>query len=137
MVRGKIQDALGDRPGGTLLPTLGVPIDVQLRHHLAVYFRPLPPRLDVGCVKKDTREDADQVIQLVGGAWPTDGKPWKISDNDGVLMLDSEQLELFVASTGQPIHVATSSLGRRFLRTNPDDQGVDNLAALPECPRTP
>jgi hypothetical protein len=137
MVRGKIQDALGDRPGGTLLPTLGVPIDVQLRHHLAVYFRPLPPRLDVGCVKKDTREDADQVIQLVGGAWPTDGKPWKISDNDGVLMLDSEQLELFVASTGQPIHVSISSLGRRFLRANPDAQGVDNLAALPECPRTP
>jgi hypothetical protein len=40
---------------------------------------------------------------------------------------------LFIESTGQPIHVSTSSLGRRFLRSNPDDQGVDNLAALPEC----
>jgi hypothetical protein len=137
MVRGKIEDALGARPGGSLLPTLGVPIDVQLRHHLAVYFRPLPPRLGVGCVKKDTREDADQVIQLVGGAWPTDGTPWKISDNDGVLMLDAGQLELFIAPTGQPIHVSTSSRGRRFLRSDPDDQGVDNLAALPECPRPP
>lgn len=137
MVRGKIEDALGDRPGGSLLPTLGVPIDVQLRHHLAVYFRPLPPRLGVACVKKDTREDVDQVIQLVGGAWPTDGTQWKISDNDGALMLDAGQLELFLESTGQPIHVSTSSLGRRFLRSNPDDEAVDNLAALPECPRTP
>jgi hypothetical protein len=62
---------------------------------------------------------------------------WKISDNDGVLMLDAGQLELFSESTGQPIHVSTSSLGRRFLRSNPDDEGVDNLGTLPECPRTP
>ena len=69
-----------------------------------------------------------EVIQLVGGAWPADSAQWKISDNDGVRMLDA----------GQPIHVSTSSLGRRFLRSsNPDDEGADHLAALAECPRTP
>lgn len=140
MVRGKIEDALGDRPGGTLLPTLGVPIDVQLRRHLTVFYRPLPNRLGVTCVKHDTREDVDNVIQLVGGTWPTDGKVWKISDNDAVLLIDRNELELFVDlgnGAEQPIHVSTSSLNRRYLRTDPDAQGVDNLASLPECPRTP
>jgi hypothetical protein len=138
MVRGKIEDALGDRPGGTLLPTLGVPIDVQLhQHHLAVYFRALPSRLDVGCVKHDTAEDVDQVIQLVGGVWPGDGRPWKISDNDGVLMVDAGALELFITPSGQPIHVSTSATGRRYLRSNPDDVNPDNLAQLPECPPSP
>lgn len=142
MVRGKVEDALGDRPGGSLLPTLGVPIDVRLRKHLAVYFRPLPPRLGVGCVKRDTKEDADEVLQLVGGAWPTDGKPWKISDNDGVLMVDAGRLELYIEpsagdGTEQPIHVSKSSLGRGYLRSNPDPEGENNLASLPECARTP
>jgi hypothetical protein len=138
MVRGKVQDALGDRPGGSLLPTLGVPIDVHLDpRRLAVWFRPIPPSLEVGCVKRDTAEDIDDVLQLVGGVWPTDGRPWKISDADGVLMIDSGALDLSVAGTGQPIHVSTSSAGRRYLRTNPDGQNPDNLHALPQCPRTP
>ena len=79
-----------------------------------------------------------EVIQLVGGAWPADRAQWKISDNDGVRMLDAGQLELFIEPAGQPIRVSTSSLGRRFLRSsNPDDEGADHLAALAECPRTP
>ena len=71
---------MGDRPGGILLPTLGVPIDVQLRHHLAVYFRPLSSQLEVACVNKDTRVDlelqvgarADPMVHSVGrfSGWP-------------------------------------------------------------------
>ena len=142
IVRGQVQNALGDRPGGSLLPTLGVPIDIQLRRDLAVYFRATPPRLDVSCIKKDTTEDLDEVIQIVGGSWPTDGKQWKISDNDAVVMLDKGQLELFIdaaaaGGTAQRIHVATSSNGRRYLRTDPDEAVADNLASLPECPVTP
>ena len=76
-----------------------------------------------------------EVIQLVGGAWPADSAQWKISDNDGVRMLDAGQLELFIEPAGQPIHVSTSSLGRRFLRSsNPDDDGADHHAALAEPP---
>jgi hypothetical protein len=36
----------------------------------------------------------------VGDAWPTDSAQWKISDNDGVLMLDAGQLELFIEPAG-------------------------------------
>jgi hypothetical protein len=138
----EVADALTDRPDGLLLPTLGVPIDVLFnRQRLAVYFRQLPPRLAVSSIKRDTAEDADQVIQLVGGPWPTDGKLYKISDNDGALLVESEELELFVdpaiAGTEQPIHTSVSSLGRRFLRTDPNEGDLDNLEGLPEAPTTP
>jgi hypothetical protein len=137
MVGSQVQDALGDRPGGTLLPTVGVPIEVTLTTHLAVFFRQLPPRLGITCVKQDTAEDIDEVIQIVGGPWPTDGKPWRISDNDGALLIDAGTLELFVDAGGgveQPVHVSTSSRGRRFLRTNPNEGPVDNLRELLACP---
>jgi hypothetical protein len=138
----EVQSALTDRPDGLKLPTVGVPIDVLLnRQRLAVYFRQLPPRLSISCIKRDTDEDADQVIQLVGGPWPTDGKQYKISDNDGALLVESEELELFIdpsiAGVEQPLHVAMSPLGRRFLRTNPNEGNVDNLDSLPECTPTP
>ena len=137
IVGNEVENALGDRPGGTLLPTVGVPIEVTLTTHLAVFFRQLPPRLGINCVKKDTVEDIDEMIQLVGGLWPTDGKPWRISDNDGALLIDEGKLELFVDAGGgveQPIHVSTSSKGRRFLRTNPNEGPVDNLSNLSDCP---
>jgi len=137
MVGSEVERALGDRPGGTLLPTVGVPIEVKLTTHLAVFFRQLPPRLGINCVKQDTTEDVDEIIQLVGGLWPTDGKPWKISDNDGALLIGEGKLELFVDAGGgveQPIHVSTSSKGRRFLRTNPNEGPVDNLSELSACP---
>ncbi|HEX8074224.1 MAG TPA: DUF3892 domain-containing protein [Thermoleophilaceae bacterium] len=144
MVRGGIQSALGKRPGGTVLPTIGVPIDVWLGHHLAVYYRRLPPRLGVSCVKRDTPEDVDAAIQVVGGRWPTDGKLWKISVNDGAQLLqdDEVELDLFIeAEAGggieQPIHVSHTEEGRAYLRADPDDAVVDNLASLPECPVTP
>ena len=137
IVGSEVENALGDRPGGTLLPTVGVPIEVTLTTHLAVFFRQLPPRLGINCVKKDTVEDIDEMIQLVGGLWPTDGKPWRISDNDGALLIDEGKLKLFVEAGGgveQPIHVSTSSKGRRFLRTNPNEGPVDNLSNLSDCP---
>ncbi|HYO04010.1 MAG TPA: DUF3892 domain-containing protein [Mycobacterium sp.] len=136
IVSSEVEDALGDRPGGTLLPTVGVPIEATLTTHLAVFFRQLPPRLGISCVKKDTVEDIDEIIQLVGGRWPTDGKPWRISDNDGALLIDEGKLELFIdagAGVEQPIHVSTSSRGRRFLRTNPNEGPVDNLGKLSDC----
>jgi hypothetical protein len=138
----EVGNALTDRPDGLLLPTLGAPIDVALnRRRLAIYFRQLPDRLPVNCIKRDTGEDVDEVIQLVGGPWPTDGKPYRISDNDGSLLVESNELELFIdpaiAGTEQLLHTSMSSLGRRFLRTNPNEGNVDNLDSLPECTPTP
>lgn len=142
-VTSEIQSSLGKRRDGTVLPLLGLPIDVSLtRQRLAVFFRQLPRRLDVSCMKPDTADDADQMIQLVGGGWPTDGKPWRISDSDAALSVKSGGLALFVAAdvtggTAQPIGVSTSSKGRLFLRADRNIGTVDNLGELPHCPPAP
>jgi hypothetical protein len=139
----KVQDALDDRRDGTVLPSLGIPIDVSLtRQRLAVFFRQLPEELDVSCMKPDTADDADEMIQLVGGAWPTDGKQWRISDSDAALAVKSGALKLFIAAdvaggTRQNIGVSTSIKGRLFLRADHDIGTVDNLGELPQCELTP
>ena len=139
----KVQDALDDRRDGTVLPSLGIPIDVSLtRQRLAVFFRQLPDELDVRCMKPDTADDADEMIQLVGGAWPTDGKQWRLSDSDAALAVKSGALKLFVAAdvaggTRQNIGVSTSIKGRLFLRADHDIGTVDNLGELPQCELTP
>src|ERR1700744_23852 len=69
----QVKKSLDNRPEGTSLPPIGIPIDVDFnRKRLAGYFRPLPSKLWVGCVALDN-EDADTSgVSQVGGRWPTD-----------------------------------------------------------------
>ncbi len=138
-VGGKIKDALAGKRDGESVPAQGIPISVDLnRQRLAVFARPLPPRLDVRCIKPDSHEDADEVIQLIGGEWPGDGAQWRLSDSDGALLVRGGALELFVAAdvaggTEQRIGVSSSIKDRLFLRTDPDPAMENNLAGLPRC----
>ncbi|WP_264991517.1 hypothetical protein, partial [Mycobacterium kiyosense] len=46
----QVKKSLDDRPEGTSLPPIGMPVDVDLnRQRLAVYFRPVPAKLWLGC----------------------------------------------------------------------------------------
>lgn len=133
----KVREVLSGDRTGSLLPKTGfLPVDLWLRDHLLVFFRELPARLDVSCVQRDDKKaDDDDVLQQVGGGWPTDQEPWRITVNDGVLLVKSGQLALF--SNDQPISVATSSANREYLRSDPNPSAPDNLDALPECGRFP
>ena len=54
----QVKQSLNDRPEGTSLPPIGIPIEVDFnRQRLAVYFRPLPAKLWIGCVSVDDEED--------------------------------------------------------------------------------
>jgi hypothetical protein len=47
----QVKKSLNARPEGTLLPPIGLPVDVDLnRQRLAVYFRPPPAKLRISCV---------------------------------------------------------------------------------------
>jgi hypothetical protein len=128
----QVKKSLNDRPEGTSLPSIGIPVDADLnRQRLAVYFRPPPAKLWVGCV---TAEDGD--LRLVGGRWPTDGHPWKLSNDDAVLFVDSGELQLFVdpdcaTDNKLRIGVVSSADGRRRLQINGKDS--DALQRLPRC----
>jgi hypothetical protein len=110
----EVRKSLDDRPEGTLLPPVGIPIDVNLtRQRLAVYFRQLPPRLAVSCA-----ETEDDAVQVVGGRWPTDGKPWKLAVDDAELFVESDEVDLVVEyPNGERAPI----------------KGWDSLRTLPEC----
>jgi hypothetical protein len=133
----QVKKSLNDRPDGTSLPEIGIPIDVDFnRQRLAVYFRPLPAKLWVGCVAVDDEDSAD--VRLVGGRWPTDGQPWTLSNDDAMLFVDSGELELLmepdsVSGGGPPISVATAADGQRYLQVANEDP--DKLRRLPRCGR--
>ena len=134
----QVKKSLSDRPEGTSLPAIGIPVETDFnRQRLAVYFRPLPAKLWVGCVATDAVEeeggDRDE-IRLVGGKWPTDGRPWKLSNDDAMLFVDSGELQLLlepdsVSGDGTPIGVATAADGRRYLQVENEDP--DKLLRLP------
>jgi hypothetical protein len=134
----QVKQSLNDRPEGTSLPPIGIPIDVDFnRQRLAVYFRPLPSKLWIGSVALDGEGDADDsAIRLVSGRWPTDDHPWKLSYDDAMLYAGSGELQLFMEPdsvsdpVGRAITVATADNGRRYLQVENEDAG--KLARLPQ-----
>jgi hypothetical protein len=115
-----------------------MPVDLDLnRQRLAVYFRPVPAKLWIDCVDADADEgqpaDADG-IRVVGGRWPTDGHPWRLSHDDAVLFVDSNELQLLIDPAGGgpelPVGVGVEEGGRRRLRVQGDP---DTLRRLPHC----
>ncbi len=135
----QVKHSLNDRPDGTSLPPIGIPVDVDFnRHRLAVYFRPLPAKLWVGSADIDDQDGDRPEVRLVGGRWPTDGHPWKLSNDDAMLYVDSGELQLFmepdsVSGDGAPISVATAPDGRHYLQVENEDP--DKLQRLPGLDR--
>jgi hypothetical protein len=135
----QVKHSLNDRPEGTSLPPIGIPVDVDFtRQRLAVYFRPLPAKLWVGCADVDDHDGDRPDIRLVGGRWPTDGHPWKLSNDDAMLYVDSGELQLFmepdsVSGDGAPISVATGPNGQHYLQVENEDP--DKLQRLPGLDR--
>jgi hypothetical protein len=135
----QVKQSLNDRPEGTSLPPIGIPIEVDFnRQRLAVYFRPLPAKLWIGCVSVEDEEDDNREtdIRLVGGRWPTDGHPWKLSNDDAMLYVDSGELQLLmepdsVSGEGSAISVASAADGRRYLQVENED--AEKLHRIPRC----
>ena len=138
----QVKKSLNDRPEGTSLPPIGIPVGVDLnRQRMAVYFRPLPGKLWVDCATpNDGEEEAGEAgrgdLRVVGGHWPGDGHPWKLSNDDAMLFVESGELQLFlgdnVADGKAPtIGVTTTEKGQRYLRVEGGDP--DELHRLPQC----
>jgi hypothetical protein len=130
----QVKKSLSDRPEGTSLPPIGIPVDVDLnRQRLAVYFRPVPGKLWVDCA--DCREGEDGDIRFVGGRWPSDAQPWKLSNDDAMAFVESGELQLYVApdcadGNELSIGVAATEDGRRCLQA---EGGDFDLHRLPRC----
>ncbi|WP_207548461.1 hypothetical protein [Mycobacterium mantenii] len=135
----QVKKSLNDQPEGTSLPPIGMPVDLDLnRQRLAVYFRPVPAKLWIDCVEAEADEDQagdGDEIRVVGGRWPTDGHPWRLSHDDAVLFVDSDELQLLVDPAGAggdelPVGVDVDEDGRRRLCVRSDP---DTLRRLAQC----
>jgi hypothetical protein len=133
----QVKKSLNDRPEGTSLPPIGIPVDVDLnRQRLAVYFRPLPAKLWVSCVAVQGQEGDDNDIRLVGGRWPSDGHPWKISNDDAMLFVDSQELQLLMepdSPGGNELRIGVAAAGGGRRRLQVDGQDPETLHRLPRC----
>jgi hypothetical protein len=132
----QVKKSLNDQPEGTSLPPIGMPVDLNLnRQRLAVYFRPVPAKLWVSCVLRESDEAQEEErdgIRAVGGRWPTDGQPWKLSHDDAVLFVDSNELQLLVdpdsaGGNELPLCAVADKDGQRRLQVEGDPEALPRL----------
>ncbi|WP_197283796.1 hypothetical protein [Mycobacterium sp. Marseille-P9652] len=137
----QVKKSLNDQPEGTSLPPIGMPVDLDLnRQRMAVYFRPVPAKLWVGCAMAgaDESEEAERDdTRIIGGRWPTDGHPWKLSHDDAVLFVECDDVQLVTdpqsgGGDELPIGVGVDGDGRHRLRVENDPEA---LSRLPHCER--
>lgn len=94
----------------------------------------MAPRYRIRCVNKIPREDPHKAIVNVGGV-NSDGTRWKQSQKQTVDEIDSRQAEFYVDEAGRVVDVIVATHnGHRYIKTEADRVGENNLLRLPECP---
>lgn len=90
--------------------------------------------VQIKCVVSDG-SDEDFRIDNVGGT-NADGTRWKMSIDRAIQGIDSGKWTFYTYVSGNRANVVirTSSAGRRYLTTLPDNSKANNLSRLPQCP---
>jgi hypothetical protein len=99
--------------------------------------------VEVRCIRKPIR-DAVHRIQGVGGL-NGDGTPWFITTEEAIQMIESGRFFLYVTDSRNPlpegsdgrvrIITGISARGNKFIQTVGDNDPVNDLNSLPECPK--
>lgn len=82
---------------------------------------------------------SEQRITHIGGQNPpgSSSPRWKLTEAEAIAGIDEGRWSFYVerpAGHIVDVIVATSSAGRRYLKTTADGERPDNLSALPDCP---
>ena len=86
----------------------------------------------IKCINKNPRAPVHQRITDIGGY--TD-RAWKITVEDAIDHIESGAWEFYALVNGERQKVIVSShAGRKYLKTETDDDSPDTLLRLPDCP---
>jgi hypothetical protein len=90
--------------------------------------------VQIKCINKTNRTDPHDRIHSVGGTNP-DGKRWKLTTDQAIAGIDEGKWRFYTSVNGKSVWVIIATHnGHRYLKTEADGVGQNNLLALPECP---
>lgn len=88
----------------------------------------------VSCIRKDDRQDKYSSITHIGGVNGS-GSRWRLTLDEAISGIETGKWAFYTHVGGHQrwIRVASRN-GRKYLRTEADQDTPDNLLSLPECP---
>jgi hypothetical protein len=88
--------------------------------------------LQIKCINKLDRDDPSERITQVGGS---DSGGWKHSQQQAIRNIENGTHHYWVSAGGKSVwvEVAVSRWGNKYIKTQNDGEGQNNLLSLPEC----
>jgi Protein of unknown function (DUF3892) len=90
-------------------------------------------RRRISCINKQDHPNPHEKILNIGGIF--DGEGWKYSQARAVAFTERGVYSFYMTIGKSVIDVIVATHnGHKYLKTQPDASGNDNLLSLPECP---
>lgn len=91
-------------------------------------------RHQILCIQKSFRNSPHERIEFIGGL-NSNGTRWKITQARAIQGIEEGKWQFYVNQNGYIVNVIIGThLGNKYLKTQNDGLGVNNLLNLSECP---